>query len=93
MLEGKVWMFGDDINTDLIAPTPYIYMPRQGPGETRLRGEPAGLGRRDEGRRLHRRRPQLRHGLEPTGADGAQRAVGRLRARRIRSMRCSSATA
>jgi 3-isopropylmalate/(R)-2-methylmalate dehydratase small subunit len=27
MLEGKVWMFGDDINTDLIAPTPYIYMP------------------------------------------------------------------
>jgi len=27
MLEGKVWVFGDDINTDLIAPTPYIYMP------------------------------------------------------------------
>lgn len=27
MLEGKVWCFGDDINTDLIAPTPYIYMP------------------------------------------------------------------
>ena len=27
MLEGKVWTFGDDINTDLIAPTPYIYMP------------------------------------------------------------------
>jgi 3-isopropylmalate/(R)-2-methylmalate dehydratase small subunit len=27
MLEGKVWIFGDDINTDLIAPTPYIYMP------------------------------------------------------------------
>ena len=27
MLEGKVWLFGDDINTDLIAPTPYIYMP------------------------------------------------------------------
>jgi 3-isopropylmalate/(R)-2-methylmalate dehydratase small subunit len=26
MLEGKVWMFGDDINTDLIAPTPYVYM-------------------------------------------------------------------
>jgi 3-isopropylmalate/(R)-2-methylmalate dehydratase small subunit len=27
MVEGKVWLFGDDINTDLIAPTPYIYMP------------------------------------------------------------------
>jgi 3-isopropylmalate/(R)-2-methylmalate dehydratase small subunit len=27
MIEGKVWLFGDDINTDLIAPTPYIYMP------------------------------------------------------------------
>jgi 3-isopropylmalate/(R)-2-methylmalate dehydratase small subunit len=27
MLEGKVWLFGDDINTDLIAPTPYIYLP------------------------------------------------------------------
>jgi 3-isopropylmalate/(R)-2-methylmalate dehydratase small subunit len=26
MLEGKIWLFGDDINTDLIAPTPYIYM-------------------------------------------------------------------
>jgi 3-isopropylmalate/(R)-2-methylmalate dehydratase small subunit len=26
MLDGKVWSFGDDINTDLIAPTPYIYM-------------------------------------------------------------------
>jgi 3-isopropylmalate/(R)-2-methylmalate dehydratase small subunit len=26
MIEGKVWIFGDDINTDLIAPTPYIYM-------------------------------------------------------------------
>ncbi len=29
MLEGKVWTFGDDINTDLIAPTPYIYMPAE----------------------------------------------------------------
>jgi 3-isopropylmalate/(R)-2-methylmalate dehydratase small subunit len=27
MLKGKVWIFGDDINTDLILPTPYIYMP------------------------------------------------------------------
>ncbi len=27
MREGKVWIFGDDINTDLILPTPYIYMP------------------------------------------------------------------
>jgi 3-isopropylmalate/(R)-2-methylmalate dehydratase small subunit len=27
MLEGKVWVFGDDINTDLIVPTPYIYLP------------------------------------------------------------------
>jgi len=27
MFEGKVWLFGDDINTDLIAPTPYIYKP------------------------------------------------------------------
>jgi 3-isopropylmalate/(R)-2-methylmalate dehydratase small subunit len=27
MLDGKVWKFGDDINTDLIAPTPYIYKP------------------------------------------------------------------
>jgi 3-isopropylmalate/(R)-2-methylmalate dehydratase small subunit len=27
MLEGDVWTFGDDINTDLIAPTPYIYLP------------------------------------------------------------------
>ena len=27
MVEGTVWKFGDDINTDLIAPTPYIYMP------------------------------------------------------------------
>lgn len=27
MVEGKVWLFGDDINTDLIAPTPYIYLP------------------------------------------------------------------
>ncbi len=27
MLEGDVWIFGDDINTDLIAPTPYIYLP------------------------------------------------------------------
>jgi 3-isopropylmalate/(R)-2-methylmalate dehydratase small subunit len=27
MLEGKVWLFDDDINTDLIAPTPYIYLP------------------------------------------------------------------
>jgi 3-isopropylmalate/(R)-2-methylmalate dehydratase small subunit len=27
MLKGKVWTFGDDINTDLILPTPYIYMP------------------------------------------------------------------
>jgi 3-isopropylmalate/(R)-2-methylmalate dehydratase small subunit len=26
MRDGDVWMFGDDINTDLIAPTPYIYM-------------------------------------------------------------------
>ena len=26
MIEGKIWKFGDDINTDLIAPTPYIYM-------------------------------------------------------------------
>ena len=32
MLEGKVWSFGDDINTDLIAPTPYIYMPATGSG-------------------------------------------------------------
>jgi 3-isopropylmalate/(R)-2-methylmalate dehydratase small subunit len=29
MRDGDVWMFGDDINTDLIAPTPYIYMPAQ----------------------------------------------------------------
>jgi 3-isopropylmalate/(R)-2-methylmalate dehydratase small subunit len=29
MIEGKVWKFGDDINTDLIAPTPYIYMAAQ----------------------------------------------------------------
>jgi 3-isopropylmalate/(R)-2-methylmalate dehydratase small subunit len=27
VLDGQVWSFGDDINTDLIAPTPYIYMP------------------------------------------------------------------
>lgn len=27
MIEGPIWKFGDDINTDLIAPTPYIYMP------------------------------------------------------------------
>jgi 3-isopropylmalate/(R)-2-methylmalate dehydratase small subunit len=27
MLDGDVWTFGDDINTDLIAPTPYIYLP------------------------------------------------------------------
>lgn len=27
MLEGKAWLFGDDINTDLIVPTPYIYLP------------------------------------------------------------------
>ena len=34
MLEGKVWMFGDDINTDLIAPTPYIYMPAKDQANT-----------------------------------------------------------
>ena len=27
MVDGDVWIFGDDINTDLIAPTPYIYLP------------------------------------------------------------------
>src|SRR5437868_14269415 len=27
VLDGHVWSFGDDINTDLIATTPYIYMP------------------------------------------------------------------
>src|SRR5262245_17673593 len=27
MLRGTVWLFGDDINTDLIAATPYIYLP------------------------------------------------------------------
>jgi 3-isopropylmalate/(R)-2-methylmalate dehydratase small subunit len=27
MVDGDVWVFGDDINTDLIAPTPYIYLP------------------------------------------------------------------
>jgi 3-isopropylmalate/(R)-2-methylmalate dehydratase small subunit len=27
MIEGKVWIFGDDINTDLILPSPYMYLP------------------------------------------------------------------
>jgi 3-isopropylmalate/(R)-2-methylmalate dehydratase small subunit len=27
MLSGRVWKFGDDINTDLIQPTPYMYLP------------------------------------------------------------------
>ena len=27
MFEGRTWLFGDDINTDLIVPTPYIYLP------------------------------------------------------------------
>lgn len=27
MLSGRVWKFGDDVNTDLIQPTPYMYLP------------------------------------------------------------------
>jgi 3-isopropylmalate/(R)-2-methylmalate dehydratase small subunit len=27
MLSGRVWKFGDDINTDVIQPTPYMYLP------------------------------------------------------------------
>jgi 3-isopropylmalate/(R)-2-methylmalate dehydratase small subunit len=27
MIEGKVWIFGDDINTDLILPAPVMYLP------------------------------------------------------------------
>ena len=26
MLSGRIWKFGDDINTDLIQPTPYMYL-------------------------------------------------------------------
>lgn len=30
LLSGRVWKFGDDINTDLIQPTPYMYLaPRE----------------------------------------------------------------
>jgi 3-isopropylmalate/(R)-2-methylmalate dehydratase small subunit len=29
MIAGKVWMFGDDINTDLMLPTAYMYSPKE----------------------------------------------------------------
>jgi 3-isopropylmalate/(R)-2-methylmalate dehydratase small subunit len=28
MISGKLWSFGDDINTDLILPAPYMYLPK-----------------------------------------------------------------
>ncbi|HVT54382.1 MAG TPA: 3-isopropylmalate dehydratase [Dongiaceae bacterium] len=29
MISGKVWMFGDDINTDLMLPTAHMYSPKE----------------------------------------------------------------
>lgn len=29
MISGKTWMFGDDINTDLILPAPFMYLPKE----------------------------------------------------------------
>lgn len=29
MITGNVWKFGDDINTDLILPAPYMYLPEE----------------------------------------------------------------
>jgi 3-isopropylmalate/(R)-2-methylmalate dehydratase small subunit len=29
MIRGRTWKFGDDINTDLILPAPYMYLPKE----------------------------------------------------------------
>lgn len=29
MISGKTWKFGDDINTDLILPAPFMYLPKE----------------------------------------------------------------
>ncbi len=29
MITGKAWQFGDDINTDLILPAPFMYLPKE----------------------------------------------------------------
>ena len=43
MLAGQVWKFGDNINTDLMLPGPYLVQSAGGAGEGRVHQQPAGV--------------------------------------------------
>ncbi|MEJ0068412.1 MAG: hypothetical protein WDO24_06440 [Pseudomonadota bacterium] len=77
----KSWKFGDNINTDLMLPGPYLFRSRR---TRRARcSRPTGrLGRRGQARRRDHRRLQLRHGLVAPGGAQPAHVRRRLPARR-----------
>ena len=59
IVKGRVWKFGDNINTDLMLPGDVHAGDRGGAGARRVRRQPPGLGGRDEARRHHHRRERI----------------------------------
>ena len=73
MIAGRVWKFGDDINTDLMLPRPTLYLPRRR-SRRALSSRPTG------------RAGSMRSGPATSSSAGAITAWGRAGRRRV-SMR------
>ena len=56
MRAGKVWKFGDNINTDLMLPGPYLYRSAEEQATRGVPGEPTGLGEAGQAGRCDRGR-------------------------------------
>ena len=67
MVSGKVWKFGDNINTDLMLPGDMLYATEADQKRAVFRANRPGWVDEMRAGRYHRRRPELRHGLEPSG--------------------------
>ena len=79
VIEGRAWVFGDDVNTDVMAPGLYFKSPMAEMARHCLEAIDPAFAASVQARRHRRRRPQLRRGLRPgAGGDGAD-APGRRR--------------
>ncbi len=83
LVTGRVWKFGDNINTDLMLPGPVHSALRGDRRRAVFAANRPGWVDQVQPRRLHRRRPQLRHGLEPPGGALAAQLRHRLPHRRF----------